>query len=91
MNSIKLDKRYISVATDREIKRNSLCNNCYSTKRLLTLQLIPTNRKNFTYPKYIPQIKETCANCACYIRFAPQTPELIAQLNQKLQEAAINA
>lgn len=66
------------------------CIDCDSIKRILIIKLIPTSRQDFTYPKFIPQIKECCDGCKRYIRFAPQTPELIAQLNQKLEEVVIN-
>lgn len=89
MNNIKQDKGHILITTDEEIKKNVPCYYCSSTERILTFKLIPTNREDFAFPKYVPQIKEVCAYCKRYIRFAPQTSQLIDRFNQKLQEVII--
>ena len=61
------------------------CPECGSINRIATIKLIPTNRQDFAYPKFIPQIKESCGNCGRYIKFAIQTSELIDSFNQKLE------
>jgi len=58
---------------------------CEHFKKKYTIKLILTNRQDIYFPKYIPQIKETCFDCGKYIRFAPQTPELIEEINTKLK------
>ena len=69
---------------------NTPCPDCKETTRTYTVKLIFTNRLNDRfYPKYIPQIKELCANCERYIRFAPQTPELMDSINAMLEKTKI--
>jgi len=65
------------------------CPDCNETNRTYTFKLIPTNRKNDYYPRFIPQIKENCFNCSRYIKFAKQTPELIETINRKLEGVII--
>lgn len=62
------------------------CPQCNSKERIFSLKIIPTNRTDPFWPKYIPQIKEICCNCGSYIRFVPQTQELIENLNSILKE-----
>lgn len=38
-------------------------------------------------PKFIPQIKQVCTNCKQWLRFAIQSEELIADLNQEEEDA----
>lgn len=66
-----------------------LCPECTSDQKIFTLKLIPTNKANPYWPKYIPQIKEICGDCGRYIRFAPQTTELIDKFNKALQEIKV--
>lgn len=61
------------------------CPECGSINRISTIKLIPTNRQDFAFPKFIPQIKESCGNCSRYLKFATQTPELIAKFNRELE------
>jgi len=61
------------------------CKNCGGTNRIFSLKLIPTNRQDFHFPKYVPQIKESCFNCGQYIRFAPQTEELMKKINESIK------
>lgn len=62
------------------------CFNCESTDRAYAIKIIPYNQE---FIKYIPQIKESCGNCGRYIRFAPQTPELIGKFNEFLKGGEI--
>ena len=66
-------------------KRN-LCPKCKGILRIFEIKLITTNNQTPHWPKYVPQIKEVCANCGRYIRFATQTPELIAAFNKYFKE-----
>lgn len=59
--------------------------NCNHEKKVFTLRIIPTNKNNSFWPKYIPQIKASCGNCGRYIKFAVQTPELMDRFNRKLE------
>ena len=59
------------------------CPNCAYEDRIFTLKLISYNQG---YIKYIPQIKESCGSCKRYIRFAPQTSELMDKFNRLLEE-----
>ncbi len=65
------------------------CTNCKETSRKYTMKLIFTNRQDLTYPKFIPQIKELCANCGRYIKFAKQTEKLIDNFNRELEKITI--
>lgn len=62
------------------------CFDCGGTSRIFTLKIIPYGRFSI---KYIPQIKESCGNCGRYVRFAPQTPELIGKFNELLKEVKV--
>jgi len=53
------------------------------------LRIIPTNRADPLYPKFIPQIKASCSACGKYLRFAKQTPDLVETFNQFLKEKFI--
>jgi len=61
------------------------CHSCKSKEQIYILKLISSGRPS-PYPIYIPQIKELCKDCRRYIRFAPQTPELISRFNSRLEE-----
>lgn len=61
------------------------CPECTSEKRVFSLKIIPTNRDDSFWPKYIPQIRESCGDCGRYIKFASQTIELIDKLNKLLE------
>ncbi len=61
------------------------CSSCGSKERIYTLKLISSGR-SFPYPMYIPQIKELCQKCNRYIRFVPQSPELVNRFNNRLEE-----
>lgn len=63
---------------------NTLCSDCESSKKAYTLKLIPSG-KLFPYPKFIPQIKESCFDCGRFIKFAKQTKELIDEINELLE------
>lgn len=62
-----------------------MCPNCQNTSTKYTLKIIPTSRSDNFFPKYIPQVKELCASCGKYKKFATQTPELIEMVNQWLE------
>lgn len=64
------------------------CLSCQSEMRIQTFKLISSGRRP-PYPKYVPMIKETCATCGRYIRFVPQTDELINKINEKTQDIKI--
>lgn len=66
------------------------CPTCGSLKRGFNLKIIPTG-KPLPYPKYIPQIKENCLDCMKYIRFSPQTPELVAAFNKKFEGVVLTS
>lgn len=61
------------------------CTHCRSKERTYILKLISSGRP-FPYPSFIPQIKELCKDCHRYIRFAPQTSELVSHFNNRLEE-----
>lgn len=63
----------------------TLCQGCGSTFKKFLLKLIPTNRQDQYYPKYIPSIKTLCAKCDRYLKFAVQTPELISLINKSIK------
>lgn len=48
---------------------------------MLQLRLVASSNAHI---KFIPQIKEMCAKCGAYVRFAPQTPERIKLINEAL-------
>lgn len=62
---------------------NWTCPECKNTETQFCLQIITTGRNGY-YPKWIPQIKESCTNCGRYKRFAPQSPILIKRFNDRL-------
>lgn len=68
---------------------NKKCPKCGFGLRKFKFKLISTNNSNPIWPKYTLQIKELCANCGGYIRFAPQTPELTELFNQNFAEREI--
>lgn len=73
------------------VERKNFTDQCAHKNQIYTLKIIPTNRpENSRYPKFIPQIKQSCQNCSKYLKFAPQTPALINKFNKKLQEVVIN-
>jgi hypothetical protein len=61
-----------------------MCAACGCAETTLRLRLIRSGR-GVPYPKYLPQIKECCAVCGAYVRFAPQTDELVARINARLE------
>ncbi len=68
----------------------ALCLHCKSPKRKYRVQLIPTNKPQLTYfPKYLPQIKESCGECGKFIKFSTQTPEIIKLINDQLKDFEI--
>lgn len=63
---------------------------CNKAKAVFKLKIIPTNHPDLkNFPKYIPQIKAICPKCGNYIKFASQTPELVQQFNEILEETAV--
>ena len=60
------------------------CYDCKSTEFYILPKMIPSG-KPFPYPKYIPQLKEVCANCGRWLRFAPQDEKTINALNEWLE------
>lgn len=77
----------------REIQGNLLnwsCPECKSIETQYCLQIIPTGRNDY-YPKWVPQIKESCNNCGRYKRFAPQSSILIKRLNDRLRSINLPA
>lgn len=60
------------------------CPDCQSKNFTVRTKLIPFNRTQHVYadPKFIPQIKQECADCGRYIKFMKQTPELIERINK---------
>lgn len=62
------------------------CARCGGILRRFRPKFIPTSNPHPYWPKYIPQIKEICAVCDQYVRFAPQTQELIEKFNRYFAE-----
>lgn len=58
------------------------CARCGGILRRFRIRLIQTNNTHPYWPKYVPQIKEICVGCDQYVRFAPQTLELIEVFNK---------
>lgn len=65
------------------------CRKCGSKYTLLKLRLISSG-KPYPYPKYIPMIKQVCANCGVYIKFVEQTPKMIDLINEQLEQTPWN-
>ena len=65
-----------------------ICPDCKGDQTEVMLQLIPSGKSGY-FPKFIPQIKETCAGCKRYRRFAPQTDILIQTFNDQLRNLFI--
>ena len=66
--------------------RRTVLDQCTHEKSIFTLKIIPTNRlEDPWYPKFVPQIKQSCRDCGKYLKFAPQSSELIAKFNQELE------
>jgi len=68
----------------RDMSSNWTCPECSSDETQYCLQIIPTGKDGF-YPKWVPQIKESCNKCGRYKRFAPQSPILIKRFNDRFQ------
>jgi hypothetical protein len=69
---------------------NWVCPECKNNSTQYSFQIIATGR-NDNYPRWVPQIKESCASCGRYRRFAPQSPVLIKRLNDRLQSIVLPA
>ncbi len=69
--------------------RHINCSKCGSKYGLLTLKLVPSGNPS-PYPKYLPRVKQSCANCGAYIKFVEQTPEMIDLINEQLEETPWN-
>ncbi len=67
-----------------------LCPECGNNKTSYNLKLIPTG-KPIPYPKYIPQIKESCSNCGRYRRFTPQAQNIILRFNDRFASIILPA
>lgn len=65
-----------------------MCPACGDNQIFFEVKLIPTNRQDYTYPKYIPQIKQLCL-CGHFYKFAKQTPELIEIINKNISTLPI--
>lgn len=74
---------------ERTIDLKLPCPKCGSLSKKYTLKLTPTGRSDRFFPKWNLHLKELCFECEEYIRFAPQTEELIEKLNQKLLELEV--
>lgn len=62
------------------------CLNCGSYMRKFSLKLIPTNRPDLPhFPKFIPQVRESCFDCLKFIKFSTQSSQLVEMLNKKLE------
>jgi len=68
--------------------RDSNCPSCASAEKVYGLKLISSGKQP-PFPKYIPMIKEICAGCGRYIKFAIQTHELVETFNQFLKEKLV--
>ena len=65
------------------------CHKCGSTKTTYLTKIISTGRTHH-YPKFIPQIKETCTDCGTFKDFATQEYWLIDWLNSELQKIELH-
>lgn len=65
------------------------CPHCGANEWHFLSKLIPaTQYSKLRYaPKYLPQIKQVCAKCKQWLRFATQTDELIDTFNQAEEES----
>lgn len=69
------------------VVRKSVLGQCAHEIQIQTIKIIPTNRpEDPWYPKFIPQIKQSCGDCGKYLKFAVQTPDLIDRFNKILEE-----
>lgn len=66
------------------------CTECNNYKTEFLLQIISTGKKG-NFPLWVPQIKERCAICYKYIRFAPQSSILIKRFNNSLLAVTLPA
>jgi hypothetical protein len=66
------------------------CPRCGGTSSVSTPRIIRSGR-SAPYPRWLLQVKETCGNCGAYIRFAPQTEQLIDALNAELARVRLEA
>ncbi len=62
----------------------TVCFNCESKSLVFSLKIIPTS-KPFPFPKFAPQFTVHCGGCNRWLKFSPQTNELITKINQKLE------
>ena len=67
-----------------------ICPECQNDTTQYTIKVIPT-AKLAPFPKYIIQIKESCASCGRYRRFAPQSDILVKRLNDRLAQIILPA
>ena len=70
---------------------NTPCSDCGSTDRTYTLQIniFMQSFNGIEKEVHAPQVKETCTKCNRYIRFTPQTKELMDQFNAILKKNPI--
>jgi len=74
--------------TQKEIEWK--CPECTEIKTVFSIKIIPTGQP-WPSPKYIIQIKESCANCGRYKRFAPQSSILVKRFNDRLSSIILPA
>jgi len=65
------------------------CFECSATEVAFTMKLIPTNRRDSFFPKFIPQIRRICVKCGRYQTFVAQTPEIIDMFNIRLLKVKV--
>lgn len=76
----------LSLKNPNNLHQHTSCVNCGGILRRFRIKLIATSNPHSYWPKYVPQIKEICVGCDQYVRFAPQTPELIETFNNYFAE-----
>ena len=83
---IGITESWKSTKTDSytSTSKETVCLNCESKSLVFSLKIIPTS-KPFPFPRFSPQVTAKCGGCNKWLKFWPQTEELIVKINQKLE------
>lgn len=68
------------------------CKNCGSNDKKFLMKILAYekhDRDGRPYRITVPQVREECGKCGAFVKFAPQTDELLSEFNQKFAENPI--